>query len=247
MRADDNPPKAKGVPVPAFGRCLSMPCLRDEKSGKPGWFRYTTDELEIKVNNPAAALEAFGYHDGDTKLFYEPARFGEINGLPLFRAANGNEIVAFSSNGSLPWEPYTREELTKMMIRYWQDQAAQNTMDPIAPQIVKGQQEYLAKMSPEEKKMQAWFLDGGLGIFAPPLAPLGSDLGRPIVKMPAKWYDSSLPRSAIQSIVLRFLYSNRIDHDKPGPDKTGCVSAYRLYQYLRSADLKAVATALTTK
>jgi hypothetical protein len=94
---------------------------------------------------------------------------------------------------------------------------------------------------------QAWFLDGGLGVFAPPLAPLGSDLGRPIVKIPAKWYDSSLPRSAIQSIVLRFLYSNRVDHDKPGPDKTGCVSAYRLYQYLRSADLKAVATALTTK
>jgi hypothetical protein len=247
MRADDNPPKAKGVPVPAFGRCRSKPCFRQEKTGKPVWFDYTTDELAIKVNNPAEALEAFDYREDNGRLCYEPERIGEIDGFPLFRTRNGDDVIVLSSNGKLPWVPYTREELVNLTIRAWQKQAAENEMDPISPKIVKGQQEYLAKMSPEERKMQAFFVEGAMGIYGPPLAPLGSDLGRPVIRIPAQWYDSSLPRSAIQSIVLRCEYSNSINHAKPGPTEEGSVSAYRLYQYLRSADLKAIAGALTTK
>jgi len=245
MRADDQVPKVKGVPVPAFGDLLSKPCFRAKKTGQPVWLQFTTDEIVVHVNNPKGGIDGFVRTDAGVDFLYEPKRTGEINGFPVFRADNGDEIIVLSSNGELPWVPVTREELTNYWINFWQKQADKTADDKLSPKIVKGHKDGLASMSPEERNLQARYYPAVPE--QPPLAPVGSDLGQPLVKINPQWFDPSLPRSAFQLIIVRFHYSSNLNPDKPAPDEYGLVSALRLWQYLHTADWKAISGALSTK
>jgi len=247
MRADDQVPKVKGVPVPAFGHLLSQPCYRNKKTGQPVWHKYTTDEIVVRVNNPYECLDPFDLEGAEVKIRYEPKRTGKINGFPIYRTENGDEFIMLSLSDKLPWVPYTREEFTNLMIRFWQKQADKTADDKLSPAIVKGHKEFLARMSPEERKMPARSYPGSQGVYEPGLATVGSDLGQPLVKINPQWFDPMLPRSAFQLITVLFHYSSNLDPDKPAPDEYGLVSALRLWQYLRTADWKAISGALSTK
>ena len=247
MRANDQVPKVKGVPVPAFGHLLSQPCYRDKKTGQPVWLKFTTDEIVVRVNNPYEVLDPLSMEGDEVKICNEPKRAGEINGFPIFRLENGDEFIMLSHSDKLPWVPYTREEFVNRLIRFWQAQADKTADDKLSPAIVKGHKDFLARMSPEDRKVQARSYPGSQGVYEPGLAPVGSDLGQPLVKINPQWFDPSLPRSAFQLITVLFHYSSNLDPDKPAPDQYGLVSALRLWQYLRSADWKAISTALTTK
>jgi hypothetical protein len=247
MRANDQVPKVKGVPVPAFGHLLSQPCYRDKKTGQPVWLKFTTDEIVVRVNNPYEVLDPLGMEGDEVRICYEPKRTGEVNGFPIYRVENGDEFIMLSLSDKLPWVPYTREEFVNRMIRFWQEQADRTAADKLSPAIVKGHKDFLARMSPEDRKVQARSYPGSQGIYEPGLAPVGSDLGQPLVKINPQWFDPSLPRSAFQLITVLFHYSSNLNPDKPAPDEYGLVSAYRLWQYLRTADWKAISAALSTK
>jgi len=247
MRADDQALSVKGVPVPAFGHLLSKPCYRDKKTGQPVWHQYTSDEIVVKVNTPHGGLDPFNIEGAEVKICYEPKRTGKMNGFPVYRAENGDEFIMLSHSDKLPWVPYTREEFTNLMIRFWQKQADKTADDKVSPAIVKGHKDFLARMSPEERKMPARSYPGSQGVYEPGLAPVGSDLGHSLVKINPQWFDPSLPRSAFQLITVLFHYSSNLDPDKPAPDQFGLVSALRLWQYLRTADWKAISAALSTK
>jgi hypothetical protein len=247
MRANDTAPKVKGIPVPAFGHLLSQPCFRDMKSGQPTWLKFTTDEIVVRVNYPQADLcDPLNEEGSEARICYEPKRTGEINGFPVFQTKDGDELIVLSNSGKLLWVPYTREEFTNQFIRFWQEQTDKTSADTLSPAILKGHREFLARMSPEERKMPARALSSG-NIYEPGLAPVGSDMGEPLVKINPQWFDPSMPRSAFQLIVVRFHYSGKLDSNKPAPDQYGLVSALRLWQYLHSADWKAIAAALSTK
>ncbi len=245
MRADDYVPKTKGVPVPAFAHIFSKSCFRDKKTNQPVFFQFPTDEIEVIVNNPRGGLDNYAKTDAGVEFFIEPKRTGDIAGFPLVRDDNGDEIIILSRNGEIPWVPVSREELTNYWISFWQKLADETPEDKMSPMIVNGHKDGLAKMSPEERSAPARYFQKD--VYAPPVAPIGSDLGQPIVKINPKWCDPSLPRSAIQLIVCRFRYSNNINADKPAPNEWGSVSALRLYEFLHSADWKTIATALTAK
>jgi hypothetical protein len=247
MRANDYVPKVKGVPVPAFGHLLSQPCYRDKKTGQPVWLKFTTDEIVVRVNNPYEVLDPLGEEGANVKICYEPIRAGEINGFPIYRVGNGDEVIMLTRSDKPLWVPYTREEFVNRMTRFWQEQASKVPEDIVSPAIVKGHKDFLARMSPEDRKAQARSYPGSQGIYEPGLAPVGSDLGQPLVKINPQWFDPSLPRSAFQLITILFHYSGNLDPDKPAPDEYGLVSALRLWQYLRTADWKAISGALTTK
>lgn len=247
MRANDEVTKAKGVPVPAFGHLLSQPCYRNKKTGQPVWHKYTTDEIVVRVNNPYEVLDPFDLDGAEVKICNEPTRAGEIKGFPIYRTENGDEFIMLSHSDKLPWVPYTREEFVNLMIRFWQKQADKTADDKLSPAIVKGHKDFLARMSPEDRGVQARSYPGSQGVYEPGLAPVGSDLGHPLVKINPQWFDPSLPRSAFQLITVLFHYSSNLDPDKPAPDQFGLVSALRLWQYLRSADWKAISGALSTK
>jgi hypothetical protein len=155
LRADDEKAEVKGAPIPAIGLWKSEPCLRDKETGKPAWLPFTTDEIVVRVNNPLGNLDAFDFKGAEVKLCYEPKRTGAFNGFPLFQTESGDEIIVLSLDGKLPWEPYTREELTNLMIRFWQAAADKTALDKLSPEIVKGHKEALARMSAEERKMPA--------------------------------------------------------------------------------------------
>lgn len=82
------------------------------------------------------------------------------------------------------------------------------------PQIVARHREVLADMSPQERAMQARY-QMGHDPFGPALAPVGSDLGIPLVKPGTDWIHPALPRSAVQLVVVEFQYSGEFHPDNP--------------------------------
>lgn len=87
--------------------------------------------------------------------------------------------------------------------------------------------------------------DVGLNPMQPMLAPLGSTQGQPLVKANPDWFDPALPRSAIQSISLRFQYAGDLNFERP--ESTTNIDALRVWQMLQKSDWGAISAALTQK
>lgn len=228
------------APVPAVGRLRFYPSLVNPKSGRPGFLIATTDEVVVFINRPAGDLESFRL--GSAKFFDEPKRAGEINGFPIFRGELDCEYVLINRTGAVPWMPVTREELTRVSIGFWQGVERDSPQGGMPAQAVARHQAVLAAMSAEERGMQARYLpNDALG---PPLAPVHTQDGSPLVKANPAWFDPALPRTTIQMLLVKFWYSGNLDPDHPGPDSDRSVSPLRVWEALHHSNWKAISAVL---
>lgn len=244
FRPNDEQPKTGRVPIPGFGYLRFHFLFNDRKTGRPVYFCCPTDEIFISVNDPDRGLEPCTVPGTPTKVLYEPNQVGELAGFPVYRFEGGTEVIVLSRSKVPPWIPLTREEYVKGWLTNWQKQAAEApAIDTITPQIVRSHQEALAAMTPEERSMQAREL--AWDPFQPTLAPVGSDDGRPLVRVNPDWFDPKLPRSAFQLLTLKFSYSGTLNQDAPGPTEFGDIAPYRVRQALHTSDWAAISGALT--
>ena len=246
FRPNDAQPNTVRVPIPGFGYLKFHFLFNDRKTGKLAYFCCPTDDLLILVNNPEKGLNACTVPGAPTKVFYEPSQVGELAGFPHYRLEGGTDVIVMSRTKIPLWIPLTREEYVKGWLTNWQKQAAEApAIDTITPQIVKNHHEALTAMTPVERTMQAREL--AWDPFKPTLAPVGSDEGRPLVRVNPAWFDPKLPRSAFQLITIMFNYSGTLNQDAPGPTEFGDIAPYRVWQALHTSNWSEISGALTDK
>ncbi len=246
LRPNDSQPKTNNVPIPGFGYLRFHFYYLQEKTKKPIHICCTTDEILLSVNDPERGLDVYGASVFPAKTFYEPLQVGELNGFPVYRMDNGDEVIVLSRGTIPPWVPVTREEYVKAWLKSWQKIAEDSpAIDTVTPELVKNHQAALAGMSASERKMQA--RQYSWDPMEPTLAPVGSDEGRPLVRTNPAWFNPALPRSAFQLITLRFKYTGNLNHDKPGLTEHGDISPYRVWQALHTSDWAGISAALTAK
>ncbi|GFO56102.1 hypothetical protein GMSM_31090 [Geomonas sp. Red276] len=245
FRPNDSLPASTKLPIPGFGYLRFHFYHLAPKSGKPVRICCTTDEIHVSINDPGQGFDGIGGESGfASKAIYEPRKVAEMAGFPVYRMDGGDELVLLTRNGVVPWIPVTREEYVTVYLKYWQAMARETPQETVfLPQIVARHRAALERMTPEERKMQArqftW------DPYEPTLAPVGSEEGRPLVRINPAWYDPSLPRSAFQLIALRFSYSGNLNHDAPGKTVQGDVSPFRVWQALHTSDWGEIGKALT--
>lgn len=228
LRIDPERGTGKG-PVPGYGHLRYYPSIQF-KSGKRGFMEAANDEVVVFINTPAGGLER------SNGFFAQPVRAGEINGFPVFRG-NGCEYVVISRNGQLPWVPVTREEFVRAQAAVWKKQAAESALDPVSPKVAAAHDEALAKMSREERAMQARYL--AWDPFQPMLAPPDSSDGTPLVKPGTSWIDPAAARSDIQLLIGQFWYGG-MDPDRPAPSDHGNIAPLRIWETLHKSDWTAI-------
>ena len=91
-----------------------------------------------------------------------------MNGFPLFRFQNEQELLVLSRSSKPIWVPVTREEVANLFIRFWQQNSAKVSGDPVTQSYVNGYKAALAAMSPAERGMAARYT----GTSAPTVLPL---------------------------------------------------------------------------
>lgn len=245
FRPNDYQQKSNKVPIPGFGYLRFHSYFRDHKTGKPVPFGFPTDEMFVAVNDPEKGPGICTVPGSLTKVFCAPERVEKVAGFPLYRF-NGMDVIILQRSTVPVWIPLTREEYVKAWLATWQKHAADSpAIDTITPQIMRNHQAALDAMTPEERRMQArqWEWDP----FQPTLAPVGSDEGRPLLKVNPAWFDPKLPRSAFQLITIAFSYSGTVKDDAPGPTEFGDIAPYRVWQALHESDWQEISGALLGK
>jgi hypothetical protein len=229
------------APVPAVGRLRFYPSLVG-KNGQPGFIIATTDEMVVFVNHPTGDLEAGRV--GSAKFLHEPKRAGEIDGFPIFRGELDCEYVLITRTGAVPWIPVTREELARESLEFWQGVERDSPQGGMPARAIARHQAVLAAMSVEERGMQARISQQSPDGLGPPLPPVGSQDGIPLVKPNPAWFDPALPRTAIQMLLVKFWYSGSLDPDHPGPEPGGSVGPLRVWEALHHSNWKAISAVL---
>ncbi|OFW10482.1 MAG: hypothetical protein A3H96_26415 [Acidobacteria bacterium RIFCSPLOWO2_02_FULL_67_36] len=239
--SDSPEPSAPHAPIVSTGFIQFYPYIVDRKSGLPVLFRFSTAEVNVSVNWPRASLEP-NISEGQTYFYLEPERVGEMAGFPVYRRRDGDHILVMT-RGKPPWVPVTREEFVSLWLRIHQKNAAGNARDTITPKVVEAHKAALASMTAEERRMPARYFR--FNMMQPMLAPVGSTQGDPLVKANLDSFDTTVPRSAIQLISLRFQYAGDLDFDRPA--STCSVDVLRVWQMLQTSDWRAIGAALTQK
>jgi hypothetical protein len=177
------------------------------------------------------------------KIFHEPKPAGELFGFPVYRNLDKTEFIVLSSAGKPSWIPVTREEYVQQLLRAIEKDKDSYAGTGFAEKQIKACQEALARMTPQERSAQARY-EGSEDIFAPPLAPFGTNRGDPMVKINPDWFDPARPRSDFQLILTRFNACGDFDPDHPEINEYGNAVGLRLWETLHTSDWKAISAAL---
>jgi hypothetical protein len=237
-------------PVPSVGFVQFYPYLQG--TVKPTIPKECSVEMYIQVNDPkiCLVLGAGDYRDSQgRRIFREPRKVGEFQGFPVYsRSAVIFDMLILTRSRRPIWKPLTREEFIRGEIRRMGKElatmglAVQSSTDPLRRQMEK-HNAALAAMSAAERQAQARFLQDFKGL-GPDLAPIGSSDGIPLVVANPDWFDPSLPRWAIQLIVVGFEYGPRFDPENPKFDKDIGVAPLRLLETRQTTDWKAISSLL---
>ena len=225
----------------AFGDLYYCFYFRDQ-AGNPVYNHFSTWELQIAVNNPVSNGPD-GFLVGREPVLREPRTVGEIQGFPIYRNSDGSEFIVLCRTGKPYWLPITREQYVSSWIKTIEADIAESGPIPDHLERLKRHKNAIARMSAAERQSQArhqW----GEDPYEPPLAPVGSQEGDPLITANPQWYNPSLPRTAFQIITVKFLYRGDLDPDNPKPTDTGLITALRLWETLRTSDWKAISSVL---
>lgn len=273
VRADHGGAVIKTEPVRGRGRIIYYPYVIGSNK-QPIKMIASNWVIEVTFNIPVGGLSPTGkffyepqaagqlggfpvYRDERLNEFIVLSTSGKPLWLPLTReeylqscikdiekeiAAEKAEWAKSRSNLS-PTElailsPKDRAEIEKMLL--------DNTAVSMFEQKLKLHQEALARMSPQERAMQARYGDpGNSNPLSPQLVQVGKEgIGPPYVKANPEWFDPSRPRSDIQLIIVKGWYGG-MDPDHPSIDEWGNAANLRLWETLHKSDWKAIGTALS--
>jgi hypothetical protein len=245
LRSDDNAPVVKTAPVPAFGHIIYYPYILGSKTNKPFPIDASAWQIEVFINQPGRGLDIMGTSGPaiQLKILHEPKPAGQLHGFPVYRNLNNTEFIILSSTGKPSWIPVTREEYVQSLIRSIEKDLAENGGFDLTARQLKGHQDALARMTLQERNAQARY-EGSEDIFAPPLAPFGSNSGNPMVKVNPDWYDPARPRADFQLILVRFNACGDLDPDHPAISEYGNAVGLRLWETLHTSDWKAIGALL---
>jgi hypothetical protein len=274
VRADGGGTVVKTEPVRGHGRILYYPYVLNPKTKQT--FRMIASDwvIEVFINNPLGALGMSGKYFYEPKPagqlggfpVYRDDRLNEAiilstSGKPLWspltreeylricieeiekQIANEKAEMAKNRANLSPAQlailsPKDRAEIEKLL--------SDNPAASMFEQKLKLHQDALARMSPEERAMQAQYGDpGNSNPLSPQLAEIGKrGIGSPYVKVNSNWFDPSRPRSDIQLIIVKCWYGG-MNPDHPAIDEWGNVANLRIWETLHTSDWKAIGAALS--
>jgi hypothetical protein len=183
------------------------------KTGQREVMKIESPRVHISINDPTE-LYAFGGHDlgavdvdGNQILTFF-SMVGEVGGLPLY----DNQMIVVAAKGKPLFVGISREQFIRSMIKGFNDQSAKDPGNkPVNDMVIKELAAELAEMSPAERASRAM---GGGGMSIPSsMMPPGQPGGTPLVIFNPNYFDQTLPRTAVQLIVVR---TNESTVD-PGP------------------------------
>jgi hypothetical protein len=177
--------------------------LLNVKTGQRKLMNIESPRVHISINDPTE-LYAYGGHnlqavdeDGNPILTFF-AVVGEVGGLPLY----DNQMIVVAAQGKPLFVAISRERFIRSMIKGFNAQSAKDPdYKPANDMVIKDLNAELAEMSPAERALPAM---GGGGMSIPSnLMPPGQPGGTPLVIFNPNYFDQTLPRTAIQLIVVR--------------------------------------------
>jgi hypothetical protein len=202
---------------------------------------HSTWEIAVSVNDPEFNGPSYLQLTGSgVNLMFEPRKVGELQGFPVYRNRDGNEFVVLTRSGKPFWIPVTREQFVKIWMRVIEKEMAAVGPNSMDQERLDHHKSALASMSAEERQAQARDMQNP----DPYGPPMGSTGGRPLVVVNPDWFDPSLPRTAIQLVFAKFVYSSDIAPDHPKPAPYGNIVALRFWEVWHTFDWKAISTVL---
>lgn len=242
----------KGVEVAAFGR-NDMGCTHDEHLCKwrpvPGWveislyglyknskgavvsFKQDPPGMTVAVNDPREATrgnEVFYqglFDEKDNEIVFEPREIARIGDVVVY---NTNTII-LARPGKPLFVPVTAEHYLRSLMAH--------EKEPMVKDMIRKE---IAALSPARLRSQAYhgLSEGSITNLVAPRTPDST----PLVMFNPDYFDATLPRTAIQLITLRSLWSN--DNARPPVGEEYDHAQYRTYELQEAISYDALARLL---
>lgn len=193
------PPYSIDIPV-QMGLRLRLPALYADIRTEDGktvaesetsaiYFQY--NNLDIISNKCSLSYNPLVDEDGNC-IMREPDLIDTVQGYQVYW-----EGFILLTNGKTPWVPISREHYLKAKLYYYQELSSENN-----DFVIKYFQDRLNSMSEEEKKSIAFYNSTTDDITG--LVPEGERGGSRLVILNPDYFDSEMPRTAVQLITITF-------------------------------------------
>ncbi len=253
-RAEDKYART-GTPVRGSSRLRYIPYIlqNDYNTGKPPAgkepfsFIYLEEDVYLHVNDPTAALGSYEagpfFPSATTPVLFQPHKIGERDGFPIYATSEGNYVsplLVMTRSAKSVWVPLSQEGFLNILIKHHQARRAAKDSDYRSEEPIVNMQAALAKMSPQEKQRQAFYLEHY--DYSPPLAAPGTPRAQPLVIPNPELFDPSLPRTAVQLIIVQFHAAWNLKD--PQPEQFGNFMNVRQAQTLDTSNWQAISAIL---
>jgi len=206
---------------------------------EPPYLNVTFNEPNTFIINWELQYQGL-WDEQDREIFLQPYSERDIGGITVYE--RGHTVIIAKKARPPLWISVTREQYLKAQYRHYQKRKKEGSGDPtMVLNFITGR---LNAMSPEERRQTAYYCSGAedpLGLCGP------EDEGAfKLVTFNPEYYDRSLPRTAVQLIVIKYGYgggftsyeeADEMVFEAAGTNKT-------LYDLERSLDYQAVARLL---
>ena len=152
--------------------------------------------------------------DDKGAMYWEPSRTGEIQGYPLYAPG----IAVITRNERPIFRPVSRERAMRFMVSKNTKDVAELTQPAQANQVkrlracIARMEQELSALSPEERALPAYLATTrvvGHDAACDPFSTAADPKARRIVAENPDFYDRTLPRSAIQVVLMNLSMFNR--------------------------------------
>jgi hypothetical protein len=255
-RADDEGHYPTTGPVVMMVQLWFRHFFKEEKTGRV--VRATVGMTPLNfVTNDLAAVAWWGPNrlygglrdERGHSVFLDPRVSTTIAGRTSYRMLEHGEVVILT-NGRPLWLPLTQEQFLRAMVNYARLQRAEEIErgrgslytpsddESIAVKRLHVFEKELAALTPGERQQPAYWSD------PPRDNPMLSGLttretygARFVVMTNPDYFDSSLPRTAVQLIACEFDFLGAHDADEPGPAYGSTVRLFWQFEYDKLAAL----------
>ena len=231
---------------------ISLVFFCESKDGKPmraqsgnASFTVFTNLQEVLASKNSLWYNGMRDEQGN-EIFFEPKKVKDVDGFPLYE--NGMMVIA--KNNKPVWVPATVEQFLKLIIRDLKaeveksyknlppEMAAQQPENPLSA-MVKNMEAELAGLSPEKRKAPAYFISQQRMMLGPPIVDKSEPDARPLVMVNPDYFDKSLPRTAVQLIVIS--WSDIPNYGFVAPSFQEAPPESREFEVLNTLDYKKLA------
>jgi hypothetical protein len=202
-----------------------------QAEGGPG-LRVSFNEPRTFITNWELQYQGL-WDEQDREIFLEPSSEHKVGGVTVYERGN---TVMIAKNGRPLWVPVTQEQYLKAQYKHYLRIKKEGKDD--SSMILDSINERLSAMSPAERRQTAYYSSGAedpSGLVSPDYEGAFK-----LVTFNPEYYDRSLPRTAVQLIVIGFGgdFTNYeetevMDFEEAGTTKT-------IYDLERSLDYAAV-------